>query len=162
VVSTTHEDIADIYWAHAVVAGELTARACRKADPEFIAALADIQEQLEGLPRNDAGELGHVNNQFHRLINQRADAPKLLMFLRNTIRLIPERFYALVPDWRDVTIDGHRKIIEAIKEGNSRRAKVAAQSHVREAGALIAEHFSQMGYWAQPDSTDDAARNGSR
>lgn len=151
VTSTSRTDIDDIYWAHALLAGELTARATRNADPEFLSELRAVQEEWDALPAGAAtDELDDLNNSFHRLINRQARAPKLLVFLRNTIRLIPEHFYALVPDWHDTSTNGHRDILDAVESGDEERARQAAEAHVRDAGSLLAELFTDKGYWKEP------------
>ena len=150
VASTTRSDIEDIYWAHAMIAGELTARACRNADPEFLKSLKAVQDQFEASPPGASEDLCRLNHEFHRLINRQSGSPKLLLLLRNTVRLIPERFYSLLPEWRDVSYYGHKEIIDSIEEANPWRSQSAAASHVREAGALVAEYFSDKGYWAAP------------
>ena len=150
VASTTRDDINDIYWAHALVAGELTARAARNQDEEFVQGLALVQDQWKKLPRSATGELERLNHEFHRLINRQARSPKLIHILRNTIRLIPEHFYALVPSWREVSTTGHRAISDAIRERDSEAARRAAEAHVQDAGSLLAELFTDKGYWTDP------------
>lgn len=150
VVSTTRDDINDIYWAHAMLAGELTARATRNTDPELIETLLSVQEKFEALTSDATDDLDRLNNRFHQLINRQAHAPKLLVFLRNTIRLIPEHFYALVPDWHSISKKGHRHIIDAIRSGDEERARRAAETHVRDAGALLTDLFTDKGYWEEP------------
>lgn len=153
VTSTTRNDIDDIYWLHALLAGELTARATRNADPEFLDELRSIQEEWEALPGGaSTDELDRLNESFHRLVNRQAKAPKLLVFLRNTIRLIPEHFYALVPEWRDTSTQGHRRILESIESGDAEQARQAAEMHVRDAGSLLVELFTDKGYWEEPGS----------
>lgn len=159
VASTTRDDINDIYWAHALVAGELTARAARNAGPEFVTALAEIQQRWENLPRRATDSLESLNNEFHRLINLQARSPKLLLILRNSIRLIPEHFYALVPTWREVSTSGHRSILDAIRKGDTEAARRAAEEHVHEAGALLAQLFTDNGYWADPGARRAAAKH---
>lgn len=150
IVPTTRDDIDDVYWVHAMLAGELTARASGNADPEFLAALEGIQKEWEAVPTGAPAELEKLNHEFHRLINRQARSPKLIVFLRNTIRLIPEAFYALVPHWREVSTRGHTEIIEAIRTGDHEGARRAAEAHVREAGSLLGELFTDNGYWAEP------------
>lgn len=158
VTSTTRDDIDDIYWAHALMAGELTARAARNADLDFVADLDAIQDEWEHLPRGSTSELEKLNHDFHRLINRQARSPKLILILRNTIRLIPEHFYALVPAWRDMSTSGHGQIIEAIRKGDEKAARAAAEAHVRDAGALLVQLFTDKGYWTEPQPKRSARR----
>ena len=38
----TRGDIADVYWLHSLLAGELTARACRHADDDLVTRLEGV------------------------------------------------------------------------------------------------------------------------
>ncbi len=152
ILPTTRDDIQDVYWLHAILAGELTARACRLAGPGVVAELQDIQRSWEGLSAGQVEELERLNFQFHKTINRAANSPKVISMLRMTIRQIPERFYALVPTWKEMSEVGHRAVVEAIASGDQDRARRAAEEHVRQAGNLLIEHFNDQGYWAEPVS----------
>lgn len=147
VARTSREDIEDVYRTHAFLAGELTARAAGRGDAELIAELHAIDEAW---PDADTDSLGRLNWQFHRAINHAAASPKLLLFLRNSIRFIPEHFYVLLPEWRDLSARGHRDIAKAIAGHDDQRARAAAEGHVRDAGRLLIAHFDDTGYWSVP------------
>jgi DNA-binding GntR family transcriptional regulator len=151
VVRTTREDIRDLYWVHATLAGELARRACEKSDDAFVKELRDVFDQnLEALRRADVEVMEEVNWAFHRMINQAAEAPKLLLLLRSTLRFIPQHFYALIPEWARVSERGHARIVKAFEEGDPNAAATAASEHVYQAGELLIKHFSETGYWTAP------------
>jgi DNA-binding GntR family transcriptional regulator len=151
ITRTTTDDIADIYWMHATLAGELTWRACARQDPELVKILHGLAEACETAHASgDAGAMETTNWRFHREINHAAGAPKLLLMLRASLRFIPEGFYRLVPDWPAASSAGHAEILDAFDRGDAQAAKTAAENHVHQAGALLAEFFTSTGYWTHP------------
>ncbi|MFZ0665927.1 MAG: GntR family transcriptional regulator [Acidimicrobiales bacterium] len=151
VTPMTRSDIEDIYWAHATLAGELTARACRQDRTELLTELEEIQSAwLASGTTARPEQLEVLNYRFHRAINRASASPRIIRLLSSTVRLIPEHFYALVPEWRGVSTTGHVAIIEAIRDRAPERARKAASAHVLEAGSLLVEHFTDTGFWAEP------------
>jgi DNA-binding GntR family transcriptional regulator len=143
--ATNRDDVEDVYWIHGLVAGELTRRACEAADEEFVERLARLAADCTTARDADA-----ANWRFHEAINRLADAPKLLLVLRTTLRFIPDGFYALVPEWRRLSQQGHAAIVAAFREHDAEQAARVAEAHVRDAGRLLIELFSSRGYWARP------------
>ncbi len=149
----TRNDIRDIYWIHATLAGELTARACEIADNSIL----DVLEKQESLflecrQVNDTIGMEKANWQFHATINKAAESPKLLMMLLSSLRYIPDGFYALVKGWSSLSEQGHIDIIEAFRLHDPNKAREAAKSHVFEAGELLIDYFSSTGYWTSPSA----------
>jgi DNA-binding GntR family transcriptional regulator len=152
VASTTREDIADVYWMHAALAGELTARAAVRLDDVGLKELTDINAQwkVAADARDEAG-LEATNYEFHRVINKAAEAPQLLRVMRNTLRMIPEDFYAMIPDWAASSTRSHGAILRALKSHNPERARSEAARHVEDSGAMLIEFFDEKGYWTTPE-----------
>jgi DNA-binding GntR family transcriptional regulator len=154
VVRTSRQDIHDIYAVHAVLAGELTRRACRNATAELIGELTQVAlECSHAVTHHDEQGSGRANWSFHRLINEAAQAPKLALLLRSTVRFIPNSFYSLVPAWAEVSELGHRQILAAFAGSEADAACEAAHEHVLEAGKLLISSFSSSGYWTVPSGT---------
>lgn len=154
VARTTRQDIADIYWVHATLAGELTARACRNMGEEDLKQLDEIHASwVEAARQKNATAMQDTNFHFHRIINQAANSPKLLLLMRNTLRLIPEDFYSLLPEWPSSSTDYHQEILEALHARDPERAAAAASDHVKEAGQMLTRFFDEKGYWTAPEST---------
>jgi DNA-binding GntR family transcriptional regulator len=151
VAPATRSDIQDIYWLQGTLSGELTARACRNSGQNLADQLRSVQERWEHLPKTATPEaLDKLNHEFHRAINKAGESPKLLVLLENTLRFIPDHFYSLLPAWSEMSLKGHQAIIEAIDAGDAKAARRAAQHHVEEAGALLIEHFDELGFWTVP------------
>lgn len=153
IVPTTREDVRDVFWIHASLAEELTWRACRNADAAFLSELRQLEERfLDSTRSGDPAGMGQANWEFHRAINARAEAPKLLRVLRSTLRFIPQTFYGLVPEWQGVSKHGHEAIVEAFERADCAAASRAAREHVSEAGEILIRFFTNSGYWAPPEN----------
>jgi len=152
VARTTREDVADVYWMHAILAGELTARAAARLDEAGLARLAEVHDEWQKAAENhDEAGLEATNFEFHRVVNQAADAPKLLRVMRNTLRMIPEHFYAMIPDYAVAATERHGAILRALESHDAERARAEASKHVEESGALLIEFFDEKGYWTTPE-----------
>ena len=153
----TEDDIRDIYWMHAVLAGELTRRACVRCDESLMETLRAIEaEFVVAWRRGDRGEMDAANWRFHREINRAAEAPKLWLLLHATLRYIPSGFYALVPAWADESERGHSAILQAFESGKPELARSEAETHARAAGELLISSFWASDRW----STDGWSANG--
>lgn len=158
VAPISRADVHDIYWMHATLAGELTRRACRHTTPELRAQLGELErDYAAAVKAQDADAAERTNWQLHRTINVAAQAPKLLLILRATLRFIPRGFYGLLPDWGPLGQRGHGEILRAFEAGDADAAGAAAERHVREAGELLATFFTSRGYWTQPGSGQEEA-----
>jgi DNA-binding GntR family transcriptional regulator len=151
ILAPSPADIEDMFWAHAALAGELTARACRLAADQLAHEL-----RLRHTEMLDADKQGHLerieaaNWQFHGAINRAAQAPKLLLLLQASLRVVPERFYGLVPGWVDASEHGHLEIVCAFEAHDPDAAGTAAHAHVEEAGRLLRAYYSDRRYWKRP------------
>ena len=155
VVSTTLDDIRDIFWTHSVLAGELTRRACERSTDPLIDGLREAREDyLEALSSGQFERMQEANWRFHQQINAAAGAPKLLIILRTTLRFFPD-FRDNVPGWPELAGRWHRHVLDAFLQGRADEARQAAESHVREAGELLVAHARSIGLWA--DEGDSGA-----
>jgi DNA-binding GntR family transcriptional regulator len=151
VVQTTPDDIRDVYWIQARIAGQLAHRAAQVVDGDGLAALAEAHDHFSGVcATGRPADLEAANWRFHRIVNRAAASPKLLLTLRTALRFIPDDFYCLVPDWAPVSERGHRRILDALAAKDPDEARAAAEDHVREAAELLLSSFSAKGFWQAP------------
>lgn len=156
VAVTTRSDIADVYWLHAIVSGELTARAAERIDEAGLDDLSSAHEDwIKAGEAGDTTYLESANFAFHRVLNKAARSPRLLMVLRQTLRMIPEHFYSLIPDWYANSTHGHSAILEAVRSRDAALARREAMTHVEDAGNMLLGYFDDQGYWMQPPMRND-------
>jgi DNA-binding GntR family transcriptional regulator len=153
VVQTTPDDIRDVYWIQARIAGQLAHRAAGVVEGDGLAELAKAHDAFsEACAIGRPADLEAANWRFHRLVNRAAASPKLLLTLRTALRFIPDDFYCLVPDWAPVSERGHRRILDALAARDPDEARAAAEHHVREAAELLISSFSAKGFWLAPNA----------
>jgi DNA-binding GntR family transcriptional regulator len=161
VVSTTLDDIRDIFWTHSVLAGELTRRACLRSTDELIDALRAAREDyLEALAAKNLDRMQEANWRFHKAINAAANAPKLVLVLRTTLRFFPD-YRDDVPGWPEVAGRWHRHVLDAFLRRRPEEARKAAETHVREAGEILVAHAKRLGLWSEAGSGAEEAAAGS-
>lgn len=155
VAPTTRADVRDIYWMHATLAGEISARTCASERRlEVVAALREVHARwMQTADSGGSDVLEELNFEFHRIINVAADAPKLRVFMRSTLRLIPMRFYSLLPEWKTASTVGHQAIIDALESGDEGLTREVASNHVLEAGETFIHYFDDKGYWTLPSGS---------
>src|SRR3954447_1837592 len=94
VASFTAQDIRDIFWVQAQLAGELAARAAKLITPEQLARLERILEQYN--ETDDTEQLAGLGHSFHREINLAADSYRLALLLGSVVKQLPNRFYVAI------------------------------------------------------------------
>jgi DNA-binding GntR family transcriptional regulator len=145
VAALTSEDVKDVYQAQALLAGELTARAATLCEPDAIAALQGIQDELEraaAAREYDAVEI--LNNEFHERIYRIAGTRKIRWLLKRTLAYAPRKFFAAVEGWPAASAADHRTIIDHLRAGDSPQARAAMEQHIQNAGRLLAEHLASQ------------------
>jgi DNA-binding GntR family transcriptional regulator len=144
VAPLTGQDIRDLFTAHALIAGELAARAARTATEDDVAELEALHhELLAAARRKDLRLLEEKNHAFHRQINRIANSRKIAWILGLVVRYVPHLFYSAIEGWPQATADDHATILEGIRIGNADAARAAMRGHVVHAGELLAEHFDK-------------------
>jgi DNA-binding GntR family transcriptional regulator len=157
---TTADDVRDIYWLHAQIVGELTARAALSLDDEQISALKEAHEQwLAAAEASDADALERADYSFHWIINLGAGSPKLVRSLQSALRWFPHQYYGIVPHQVASMTKAHAKILKAILAHDAEAARKAAEQHILDLGNELIKNFGDNGYWVPPgEGAPSAAR----
>lgn len=144
VTALSSDDIRDIYDAQALLGGELTARTAATITPTAVGELERIQEALErAAAADDFDEEERLNHQFHALIYQLSGSRKMRWLIKTTLAYAPRKFFAAVEGWPEASAQDHRAIIEHLRTNDPEKARAAMARHIRNAGALLAEHLAQ-------------------
>src|SRR3954453_2280167 len=78
----TRQDVRDLFWAQAQLAGELAARAAKSMSPEHVRDLAEnLQRSEQPLAAGDDEQATALGPGFHREINKAANSPRLALLL---------------------------------------------------------------------------------
>lgn len=150
----TPQDVRDLFWTQAQLAGELTARAARNITAEQIARLEANVEEFnkvdDGDDRERAAEVGH---QFHREINLAADSHRLALLLSSIVRHLPNRFHAEIEGTITHTRAAHPLILDALRRRAHRQAQSLMQEHILDSGDDLIEMLQKRGVWSDEAST---------
>jgi DNA-binding GntR family transcriptional regulator len=146
VLPVTDRDIADVSNVQAHIGGELAARAARNITNEQLDELKDIQAQLEDAYRQDDHERAvRLNHEFHRAINVAADSPKLSQLMGQITRYAPESVFPAVAGWPARSIKDHRRILAALGQRDTDRARTAMSEHFIAGVTPMVEHLLNHG-----------------
>lgn len=140
----TGQDIEDIFLAHSFVAGELAARAVPNITAEDLKELrATHHDTLALIERDQLYRLNEVNMTFHQRINRAANSPRLKWLTTFYLKYMPQRRYALIGRWPEITRNGQMNLIAALEHSDAAAARDAAANNVNIAGQALAAHFSE-------------------
>lgn len=138
------DDIRDLYRGHALIAGELAARAALTTTPEQVSELEALHfELMAAAHRDDTELLERKNHEFHRAIYVIAGAPRLRWVLGIFSRYVPRRFYDQIPGWPATTTQDHAAVLAAIIQRDANAARAAMEKHIANSGELLAQHFDR-------------------
>lgn len=138
----TATDIRDIFEAHALVAGELAARAAQNVTEKQAAEISENHAQLmAAAARKDTVRLEQLNDEFHRRVYLAAGSERLRWALGNFVKYVPSAFYAQISGWPETTAEDHSAVCEAVIAHDAEAAREAMAQHIRNAGEKLAEYF---------------------
>lgn len=136
------DDIRDIFEAHALIAGELAARAARELDDTQASALLSNQERLmEAARTGNTAELERLNDEFHAMVYRAAASERLRWALGNFVKYVPSAFYAQIDGWPETTAEDHSAVCDALVSRDAESARMKMAQHIRNAGEKLAEYF---------------------
>jgi DNA-binding GntR family transcriptional regulator len=148
VTQLRRSDIEDAYLVQRFVAGELAARAATRLTEADIVELEQIQRRItQAYERRDDETVEGWNDEFHRLINTSAGAPKLGVFLGIALRYVPRALDSAITGWPDATATDHSDIINALRARDPERSREAMVRHIEHASRLLVEHLEKVGLW---------------
>jgi DNA-binding GntR family transcriptional regulator len=144
----TPQDIRDLFWAQATLAGELAARAAKKITPEQLARAEDIMARYEvASETNDGQGIADLGHAFHREINLAADSLRLANLLSTVVKQLPQRFYATIEGAVEATRKEHPILLEALRKKDARKARSLMEQHISHGADRLIESLEQRGLW---------------
>jgi DNA-binding GntR family transcriptional regulator len=140
------DDILDLFAVQAFVAGELAAHAAERISDEQIGRLKTILTDLEAaMNRGEPATAEALAHEFHEVVFDAADRPKLVWLMQISGRYEPRRFYANIIGWERLSIREHRTILMALKKRDVDQARKTMAGHVQNLGRIVASNFAATG-----------------
>jgi DNA-binding GntR family transcriptional regulator len=147
VATFTRQDIKDLFWTQAVLAGELAARAATKMTPERLDRLEEIVEQYQQAMQENSDDIDYLGYAFHREINIAADSRRLALLLGALVKSVPKHFYSTIEGQVSATIDEHPLLIDALRKKQGRKARSLMEKHIGGGADRLIEMLEQRGLW---------------
>lgn len=148
VAPLSESDIADVFAANSLLAGELAARAALRISDDALAELTDLQKQLRAAAkRSEYAEMDELNQRFHRTINHAAASPKLSWFIRRTSHYALRWTWPTVRSWPRSLIQDHRPLVQALRAHDPDAARASMQRHITHSGELLIDHLAASHFW---------------
>ncbi|MBD0863135.1 GntR family transcriptional regulator [Gordonia sp. zg691] len=145
----TKQDVRDLFWAQAQLAGELTARAAKNLTPAQLDALEAILISLEkAIEADDKDKIAQLGHSFHREINLAAESPRLARLLQTVTTNLPNRFYATIEGHVTTTREEHPAILEALRKRSSKKARQLMEAHILDGADHLIELLDERGLWS--------------
>jgi DNA-binding GntR family transcriptional regulator len=139
------QDIHDVFFVQAQIAGELAARATANLTDADLAELEHTQAELDAAGRaGDTAKVEERNNAFHSRVNRLAKSPKLVWFLSLALQYVPRRLSGTISGWTNASIHDHQPILAAFRARDPEAARREMERHIRHAGALLAAHLEGL------------------
>jgi DNA-binding GntR family transcriptional regulator len=138
VIGVSPEATFDNFAILAALSGKAAERAAERISDDEIVELERLAVLLG--PSHSGQDMVDTNWQFHRVINRAARSRQLLGLLGQAVRLIPSNFLEVMPVHNN---SEHEQLLQAVRGGQPRRARVIAERHVLEAGRSLADWLKQ-------------------
>lgn len=146
----TKQDVHDLFWAQATLAGELAARAAARISAEQLARLDGLVQQYEAaVEAGNSSRLPDLGHLFHREINVAADSHRLALLLGSVVKHLPNRFYATIEGYIEGTREDHPRLIETLRDGDAERAREVMRSHILGGADRLIRTLESRGLWAK-------------
>jgi len=147
VVTLSLKNVADIYDILIVLEGVASRLATSELVDEQINKLEEYQVlMITAANENNYDLFFELNIKFHRLITEATKNPYLIDFHSNFRNLIYRfaSYLAYVPEQGEITLDAHRKIIDAFKMKNPALARFVMEEHLESAKKLLIEYLKKL------------------
>jgi len=149
----TQQDVRDLFWVQAQLAGELAARAAKSITSEQLDELEkNIEAYEEAFAADDQDAIANLGHLFHRQINLAADSLRLALLLGSIVKHLPNRFYRTIEGQVEGSRTGHPLLVEALRAGDAERARNLMAGHITEGGDRLIDNLEHQGVWASLDA----------
>ncbi|WP_202869454.1 GntR family transcriptional regulator [Kribbella caucasensis] len=146
VAPITPQDISDLFWAQAQLAGELAARAAEKITDEQIAQLTtNVKQYATAVKSGDWEIIPELGLEFHRDVNRAAQSSRLMLVLDAVMANLPNRYYAAGNPKQ--TGAEHPELLRALKEHDPERARRLMTDHISAQGSRLIDILAERGLW---------------
>ena len=148
VADLSRTDVEDLFWLQSEIAVRVAPRTAEAITGEQIGELEWCNRKLAVAVRaGDGPEVADAEFEFHRIHNLIADSGKLSWFLLSATRYTPTQLYATDPEWGEVAVDSHAKLITAYRNGDREQVIEQTRRQFTDGAARLTKHLESTGIW---------------
>lgn len=135
----TAKEIGDLFELRALLESEIAGAAARRISAAQLQRLTTLQAQIEeggaNLDRNNLARIATLNRDFHLVIAEASDSPRMVSMLTNAIEapVVQQTFRRYSEGQLQRSFHHHRELIDAFRAGDTSWARDAMSCHVRAA-----------------------------
>lgn len=135
----TAKDVGELFETRAVLESQVAAAAARHITAAQVEQLAALQDQIEAhgldLGRQNIARISGLNREFHGLIAQASDSPRMVGMLSNSIEapVVQQTFSRYSAPQLQRSFQHHRELVDAFRARDAAWARDAMSCHVRAA-----------------------------
>ncbi len=150
VAKFTRQDVRDLFWAQSRLAGELAARTAKKATPELVDRLREINAAtMEAAAAGDTERVADLGHSFHREINVAADSDRLARVLAGVVNHLPNQFYASIEAHVEAARAQHLELLDALEARDAKSARKVMEAHLVDSADHVIAMLEKAGLWAE-------------
>jgi len=154
----SRQDVEDIFWLQAELSKRIVDRAISRFDADGLEFHARLVEDFAAASAaGDADGVVHAQYAIHRSINRASSSDKLSRFLSNAARYMPYRLYAEDRRWREHALEDNRRMLEALRAGDTETAHAVIDREFSQGARLLIEHLDKAGVWDESLEAEPAA-----
>ncbi|MGM7648477.1 GntR family transcriptional regulator [Nocardia sp. JW2] len=143
------QDVHDLFWAQATMAGELASRAAKSItarELDHLASVVDAHAHAAESGSDDA--LVTYGHEFHRSVNLAANSRRLTMLLATVVKQLPNRFYISIEGHGEDVLRDHPLILDALQKRRSKAANSLMRDHIMSSADELIAMLEKQGLWA--------------
>jgi DNA-binding GntR family transcriptional regulator len=145
----SRQDVRDLFWVQASLAGVLAGRAAKLISYEQLVHLSDIVDHhTEAAQGTDADRILELGHDFHRTINLAADSHRLTSVLASVVKQLPNRFYGKIEGHHEGTLHDHPAILAALQKHQARQASTLMRNHIMSGADELIAMLEKQGLWS--------------
>ncbi|MEU0497055.1 GntR family transcriptional regulator [Mycobacterium sp. NPDC006124] len=144
----TRDDIEDIFWLQAVIAGQLARSAAERITNEEIDELERLAETVaEAIGRQDTAQVIDTEFAFHRAFNRASGRIKLAWFMVHAARYLPPHIYANDPQWGRRAVANRRELIAALRRRDVDTVVQVTDAQFTDGARRLTARLDELGLW---------------
>ncbi|HZZ46146.1 MAG TPA: GntR family transcriptional regulator [Pseudonocardia sp.] len=140
VVGLTPQDVRDNFTLMAVLSGLAASLAAQRMSADELARITELGGKLE---LAEGADMVRLNWLFHREINLASHSRSLLTQLRMCGQLVPQTFFAVIPEQTSCSRLEHQEIMQSLRERDAERVRQVTERHFGNAGRLLSTRIEE-------------------